>query len=174
MTASPSQPAAMIRLHKHVQATPARVFEALTDPEQYAHWFAPDPHVKCGPVTIELRVGGTFRFEMVSPDGNTHIGGGTFTEIIENRKISYTWSWENNPEFGADSHVTWELFEADNHLNPGSPATEIVLTHDKLNTAGERSEHTSGWWQSLRALGYYVRGVDPREAMYGKPASSAS
>lgn len=174
MTASPSQPSAMIRLNKHVQATPARVFEAITTPDQYPQWFAPDPNLTCGEIVIELKVGGRFRVEMVRPDGHVHAGVGEFTEIIENKKISYTWSWEDNPEFGADSHVTWELFEADNHLNPGTPATEVVLTHDKLHTAGERSEHTSGWWLSLRGLGFYVRGVDPREAMYGKSASSTS
>ncbi|MBB6430106.1 SRPBCC family protein [Algisphaera agarilytica] len=174
MTSSPTQPSAMIRLHKHVQASPARVFEALTTAEQYTHWFAPDPNVTCGEVLIEPRVGGRFRFEMVTPDGSKHVGVGTFTEVIENQKISYTWSWESQPDFGANSQVTWELFETENHYAPGEPATEIVLTHDKLHTSAERSEHTGGWWQCLRALGYHVRGVDPREAIYGKPAANAS
>lgn len=174
MTTSPAQPSTSIRLHKHVQASPARVFEALTTADQYAKWFAPDPNITCGEVVVEPAVGGAFRFEMVMPDGSKHVGIGTFTEVVENQKISYTWSWENQPDFGGNSQVTWELFEAENHLNPKQPATEVVLTHDKLNTAAERSEHTGGWWQCLRALGYYVRGVDPREAMFGKPAASAS
>ena len=52
------------------------------------------------------------------------------------------------------------------------PATEIVLTHEGLNTPVERSEHTGGWWGCLKALGYFVRGIDPREAMYGQPAKA--
>ena len=169
---SPTQPADMIRLHKHVRATPARVFEALTSPDQYPQWFAPAPNTRCGEVVIEPWVGGRFRFEMVSPDGEQHVGVGTFTEVIENLKLSYTWSWESNPGFGENSQVTWELFAADNHIEPGQPATEIVLTHEKLPTAAERSEHTGGWWSCLRALGYHVRGVDAREAMYGQSAEA--
>jgi len=161
-----SNVAPSIRLHKLVRASRQRVFEALTTAEQYPHWFAPGPKESCVNVIVEPRVGGRFRFEMTDGDGNAHVGVGEFTEVVEHRKLSYTWMWENNPEFGGDSQVTWELFDADNPYDAGQPATEIVLTHDKLPTPAERSEHTGGWWNCLRALGYYVRGVDPREAMF--------
>ncbi|MEM1028546.1 MAG: SRPBCC domain-containing protein [Planctomycetota bacterium] len=163
----PTEVLPSIRLNKLVRATPERVYEALTTPEQYPHWFAPGPKENCGNVVIEPWVGGRFRFEMTAGDGSQHVGVGEFTEVVESRKLSYTWTWENNPDFGGNSVVTWELFEADNPYEPGAPATEIVLTHDKLPTAAERSEHTGGWWNCLRALGYHVRGVDPREAMFG-------
>lgn len=172
MTPSPTPSVNYIRLHKHVQATPQRVFEALTTPEQYPKWFAPDPKVDCGNIVIEPRVGGKVRFEMLGADGSKHVGVGEITEIVENKKLSYTWSWENEPGFGENSQVTWELFEATNHRDPDQPATEIVLTHDRLNSAAERSDHTGGWWNALRAIGYYVRGVDPREAMYGQAVAS--
>lgn len=171
MTPAPlpaTTPLPMIRLHKHVRATRQRVFEAMTTADQLPHWFAPDPNVECGNVVVEAWVGGKFRFEMIGKDGSQHIGVGTFTEVIENQKISYTFGWETNPDFGSNSQVTWELFEAENHIEPGEPATEIVLSHEKLPSAPERSEHTGGWWTCLRALGYYVRGVNAREAMFGK------
>lgn len=157
-----------VRLTKLVRAPRKRVFEALTTADQFPHWFAPDPKVACGPILIEPWVGGKFRFEMNSADGKPHIGVGQFTEVVEHEKISYTWSWETNPDFGANSQVTFELFEAENPYDPDQPATEIVLTHEKLNTAAERSEHTGGWWQCLRALGYHVRGLDARQEMFGK------
>ncbi|MEO0515433.1 MAG: SRPBCC domain-containing protein [Planctomycetota bacterium] len=172
-SASPrTTPLPMIRLHKHVRATRQRVYEALTTPEQFPHWFAPGPNEKCGEVIVEPWVGGRFRFEMTDAKGEQHVGVGTFTEVVEHEKLSYSWTWENNPDFGGNSQVTFELFNAENHIEPGQPATEIVLTHEKLPTAAERSEHTGGWWNCLRALGYHVRGVDPREAMYGAVASS--
>ncbi len=175
MTASPtppSCPAPVIQLHKHVRATRQRVYEALTTADQFPHWFAPGPMERCGGVIVEPWVGGRFRFEMTDGRGKQHIGVGTFTEVIEHQKLSYTWNWENNPDFGGNSQVTFELFDAENPIDPGQPATEIVLTHEKLHTAAERSEHTGGWWNCLRALGYYVRGVDPHQAMYGKTASA--
>lgn len=160
-----------IRLHKLVRATPQRVYEAWTTPEQFTQWFAPDPSGRCTNVIVEPWVGGRFHFEMANDNG-AHVGHGEFTEVVENQKLSYTWTWENNPEFGGNSQVTIEFFEAENHVEPGEPATEIVLTHDRLPSAAERSEHTGGWWNTLRAVGYYVRGVDPREAMYGQQAAA--
>lgn len=87
---------------------------------------------------------------MIDPEGNPHVGSGKFTQVIENQKISYTWSWQDMPDFGANSLVTFELFDAENPYDKDQPATEIVLTHEKLNTAAERSEHTGGWWNCLR------------------------
>jgi uncharacterized protein YndB with AHSA1/START domain len=162
------QPLPSIRLHKLVRASKPRVYEALTRAEEFPRWFAPGPNEHCGEVIVEPWVGGRFRFEMAGGDGQTHIGVGTFTEVVENEKLSYTWTWENNPDFGGDSQVTFELLDAENPYDDG-PATEVILTHDKLPSAAERSEHTGGWWNTLRALGYHVRGVDPRQAMYGQP-----
>ncbi|MEM1097591.1 MAG: SRPBCC domain-containing protein [Planctomycetota bacterium] len=173
----PTDPAAnvstSIRLHKLVRASRERVFEAWTTPEQMCEWFAPEPDIVCKDVSIEPKVGGAFRFTMQSPNA-THTGGGTITAFDRPTKLAYTWSWEGMPDFGADSLVTIELFEAQNPYDPEQPATEVVLTHAKLNSAAERSEHTGGWWGTLRALGFYVRGVDPREAMAPSEAAGKS
>lgn len=171
MTPPTSPTEKYVRLHKHVRATRQRVYDAWLDAEQYCQWFAADPKHQCTEVSIDARVGGTMRIVMQSP-GGTHIGGGEFIELIPGEKIVYTWTWEDMPEFGGNSKVTIELFETDNPYED-APATEIVLTHEGLNTAAERSEHTGGWWATLRAMGYYVRGVDPREAMFGQPQKNA-
>lgn len=171
MTVVQTPPDHSIRLNKLVRAPRQRVFEAWTQPEQIAAWFAPEPDTVCRDVTLEPEVGGAFRFAMESPKG-LHVGGGTITAFDPPNKLAYSWSWEGMPDFGHDSHVTIELFEAENPYDDGRPATEVVLTHERLATASERSEHTGGWWASLRALGFYVRGVDPREAMFGKAAAS--
>ncbi|MEM8782252.1 MAG: SRPBCC domain-containing protein [Planctomycetota bacterium] len=155
-----------IRLNKLVRASRERVFEAWTNPDQLAVWFAPDADTTCNDVTIEPRVGGTFRFCMTSSNGK-HTGGGKFTVFDPPNVLAYTWSWEEQPDFGADSLVTIELHEAENPYDEGQPATEVILTHERLKTAVERSEHTGGWWGALRGLGFYVRGVDPKTAMSG-------
>ncbi|MFN3166527.1 MAG: SRPBCC domain-containing protein [Phycisphaeraceae bacterium] len=166
------QPDASVRLNKLVQAAPQKVYDTWLDPETYPHWFAADPGVNCTSVQIDARVGGTMRIVMLTPGGE-FVGGGEFLELQPGRRIVHTWSWENEPNFGANSTITIDLFEADNPHGDG-PATEIVLTHEGLKTAHERSDHTGGWWNTLRAIGYYVRGVDAREAMYGQNAGADS
>ncbi|MEM9913965.1 MAG: hypothetical protein AAF911_03280 [Planctomycetota bacterium] len=49
--------------------------------------------------------------------------------------------------------------------------TELFYNDIRRNAA-ERGEHSGGWWSCLRALGYHVRGVDAREAMYGQSAEA--
>jgi uncharacterized protein YndB with AHSA1/START domain len=74
---------------------PARlVFEAWSKPEHIKRWFGPD----CYPVTlaeIDFRVGGAWRFAMTGPDGkqNTPFGG-EYLEIVPNRKIVFSNSFE--------------------------------------------------------------------------------
>jgi len=165
-----SEPDKRIRLNKLVQASPQKVYDTWLDPQTYPKWFAADPNVDCTSVQIDSKVGGKIRIAMTTPDGE-FIGEGEFIELQPGRRIVHAWSWLGEPDFGADSTIIIDLYETDNPHGDG-PATEIVLTHEGLGTAYERSDHTGGWWSTLRAIGYFVRGVDPREAMYGGDAAA--
>ncbi len=160
-----------VRLHKLVQASPQQVYDTWLDATTYPKWFAPDPNSRCTSVSIDARVGGHLRIKMQSPNHGTITGTATFTQLVPGRRIAYTWGWEELPEMGAGSIVTIEFFEAENPYGDG-PATEIILTHEGLKTVMERSEHTGGWWGCLKAIGYFVRGVDPIAVMYGQPAQT--
>jgi len=76
---------------------PARLlFEAYSKPEHIKQWFGPVGW----PVTLcemDFRVGGKFRFAMTGPSGkqNTPFGG-TYREIIPNRKIVYDNGFETD------------------------------------------------------------------------------
>jgi uncharacterized protein YndB with AHSA1/START domain len=69
---------------------PARLlFEAWSKPEHMMKWFGP----KGWPVTMcemDFRVGGRYRMAMTGPNGeqNTPFGG-TYREIVPNRKITF-------------------------------------------------------------------------------------
>ncbi len=90
-------------------AAPARiVFEAYTKPEHIKRWFGPKPW----PVTraeMEFREGGRFRFQMTGPGGE--LGppfGGTYLEIVPNRKIVYDNAFEETPDEKMVVTVTFE------------------------------------------------------------------
>jgi uncharacterized protein YndB with AHSA1/START domain len=78
-----------------VYDVPARfLFEAWSKPEHVRKWFGP----KGWPITlceIDFRVGGRFRFAMTGSSGeqNTPFGG-TYLEIVPNRKIVYDNAFE--------------------------------------------------------------------------------
>ncbi|MEM6333998.1 MAG: SRPBCC domain-containing protein [Planctomycetota bacterium] len=164
----PPAPPDAIRLNKLVRAPREHVFQLWTDPAHFNKWFAPGPKTTCD-AQMDVRVGGSLRFAM--NDGkNDHIGIGEYTAVDAPNLLAFTWSWETMPDFGAGSLVTVHFFDAPNPYDD-TPATEVVLTHERLGSAVERSEHIGGWWDTLRALGYYARGVEPREAMHGSAAT---
>jgi uncharacterized protein YndB with AHSA1/START domain len=74
---------------------PARLlFEAFSTREHLLQWFGP----KGWPLTlceVDFRVGGRYRFAMTGPSGeqNTPFGG-SYLEIVPNKKIVYDDAWE--------------------------------------------------------------------------------
>jgi uncharacterized protein YndB with AHSA1/START domain len=72
------------------------VYRAMTTPELVKRWW----HAKRGTVTIvdiDLRVGGTWRYVMVTPDG-TDVGfHGEYREIVPNERIVSTEVFEGLP-----------------------------------------------------------------------------
>lgn len=167
----PIQPDNAVRLNKLVQASTQQVYDTWLDGAMYPKWFAPDPQATCTQATIDATVGGKFRI-VIGTHGGDHVGFGEFLELVPGKRIVSTWSWEGEGEAGSNTTLTLELYEAENPHGDG-PATEIVLTHAGLTTAAHRSDHTGGWWGCLKALGYFVRGVDPREAMHSQTNKTA-
>ena len=74
---------------------PARLlFEAYSKPEHVMKWFGP----KGWPLThceMDFRVGGRYRFVMTGPSGQQYPPfGGTYLEIVPNKKIVYDDAFE--------------------------------------------------------------------------------
>jgi uncharacterized protein YndB with AHSA1/START domain len=56
------------------------VYRAWTDPEHIQRWFGPKGF-RCTTYAIDLRVGGTWRFDMLAPDGTRYPNRMTFLEM---------------------------------------------------------------------------------------------
>ena len=65
----------------------AAVYAAWSDPEQIKHWMGPSDDFGEAEVTIDVRVGGRYRYIMHAPDGEVHRVGGVFREVIANQAI---------------------------------------------------------------------------------------
>ncbi len=88
---------------------PARLlFEAHSKPEHIRRWFGPEgwPVTHC---EMDFRVGGHYRFAMTGPDGQQGTPfGGTYLEIVPDRKIVYDDAFESP---GAERMVVTVTFE---------------------------------------------------------------
>ena len=88
---------AQILIKREFDAPRHLVYSAYTTPDLVRRWW----HAKRGEVTlveIDLRVGGRWRYVMVTPDG-TEVGfHGEYREIVSNERIVSTEVYEGLPE----------------------------------------------------------------------------
>ena len=83
MTAAPAK---QLVIERTITASPERVFDAFTDPEQLTQWWWPNGFT-CPAAEVDLRVGGTYRLAMQWPDSVptdnqfSHYMGGEYYEI---------------------------------------------------------------------------------------------
>jgi uncharacterized protein YndB with AHSA1/START domain len=84
-------------LTRLIDAPPAKVFRAWTDPELLKQWFAPLPYTT--PVAeLDVRPGGANFIVMRGPDGKDLPNRGVYLEVVENERLvvtdAYTKAWE--------------------------------------------------------------------------------
>lgn len=139
-----------------IDASSEVVFRALTEPQKLTKWFQDQ-------VILEPKVGGRVRFvtlKEIHPEwklDRDYIMEGTIKEFVPNKKLSYTWKFDDTPDF-PETTVTWELDEID------SNKTKLQLTHlgftgkEKGNFSLE--SHTEGWAEALNKLAKCCNGIE--------------
>ena len=132
---------------RKLNASPAKVWRALTQPEALKQWMAPDAAFAIPVAETDLRVGGRYHVVMKSPDGEEHDVSGVYREIVASKRLVYTWAWKSTPE--RESLVTWELRAADG-------GTELTLKHEQFADEEARDKHQQGWTGCLARLEKYV------------------
>jgi uncharacterized protein YndB with AHSA1/START domain len=138
-TATATKPS--LTLKRRINAPPAKVFAAFTEPQTIARWFGP-PGVQKVEAETDLRIGG--RYRIVGHMANDiHEVGGVYREIVPNEKLVYTWAWKSTPE--RESLVTL-LFK------PDDGGTILTLTHEQFFDDDARDRHQHGWGGALDKL----------------------
>jgi len=133
---TPKTKAYELEMERTLQAPIAKVWDALTDRELVGRWYGPTEDFRTEVLEWDFRVGGKYRIAMHAPDGNTHTCYGVFSEITPMKRVSYTWSWEDQDPM--DSLVTFELSEKGGQ-------THLQFRHSGLPTEDSRVHHEKGW-----------------------------
>jgi uncharacterized protein YndB with AHSA1/START domain len=95
---------------------------------------------------VDPRVGGRYRIEMRSPNGEAHNVGGVYREVIANEKLVFTWAWDAAPPDEPHESLVTVLFK------PDGDGTLLTLTHEKLFDEASRQGHEHGWIGALDKL----------------------
>ena len=136
-----------LTLKRRLNASPAKVYAAWTDPEKIARWFGP-AQVVAGSVRadIDARIGGRYRISFDMEDGEHHEVGGVYREMVPNQRLTFSWAWHSTPE--RESQVTISL-------KPDGDGTLLTLHHEQLFDQAARDGHEGGWIGTLDKLEDY-------------------
>ena len=124
-----------VTLVRRIKASPARVWAAITQPEQMMQWWGPD----AGPTLsaeADVRPGGRFSVVFRLLNGEEHNPTGIYREVVPQKKLVFTWEWAGAPE--RESLVTFRL-------EPIDGGTELTLIHERLPDQDARKSHEAGW-----------------------------
>ena len=137
-----------------VDAPIDKVFSAVSDQDELTSWF-PDVAV------LEKRKGGRVCFRFLKSEKNNldkdHEMNGKIVKFIPNKEISYTWQFQNTPEFSTNTLVTWR-FES-----LGKNKTKVILKHSgfTVNNSEKFAEHSQAWTWFVSRLGNYLTKNEP-------------
>ncbi|MDE2585148.1 MAG: SRPBCC domain-containing protein, partial [Betaproteobacteria bacterium] len=126
------------------------VWKAMVEPEHMQRWWGPDGFSIEG-VTMDLRVGGTWTFVMVGPDGTRFPNHSVFTEITPPSRLAFD---------HGDGERVW--FEASIDLQDTGSGTLVTLrqlypSKEFRNEVVTKYGAIEGGKQHLAKLEAYVR-----------------
>jgi uncharacterized protein YndB with AHSA1/START domain len=104
-----------ILIVREFAAPPWLVFRAWTTPELVSRWWTGGCN-EMKVAEIDLRVGGAWRWVLVTPDGHEVAFHGEYREVVEDERLVYTEIYEAYPGPGVLVTVDFEETEAGDTL----------------------------------------------------------
>lgn len=116
------------------------VFKAWVEPERIKRWRGPRGFITTA-CEVDLRPGGAWRVEKLTPTGGNEWAGGVFREIVEPERLVFTHTWldaAGNPKH--ETLVTITLAE-----HAGGRQTHMTFRQEIFESVAERDNHNWGW-----------------------------
>jgi uncharacterized protein YndB with AHSA1/START domain len=134
-----------LHIERLIAAPPAKVYSLWVEPDRLVKWWGPEGY-DIPEHSLDIRSGGAWRTVMRSPDGSRHTVSGAYRELVPEKRLVFTWGWEDdNGKRGHETEVT-VTFEA----APGG--TRLVLRQRPFEDKDSRDRHRKGWESSLNCL----------------------
>ena len=142
----------VLRVSRRLKAPRALVYKMFTDAAHLTRWFGPIGHT-CLESVVGPRVGGRFFAALKGPDSVIRRVAGTFTEVVPDRRLAFTWAWldeagqPREPDLNTVVTLTFEDRDGE---------TELNLRHDGFPNAERAGMHDKGWVSSFECLAQYL------------------
>jgi uncharacterized protein YndB with AHSA1/START domain len=149
--------ASAVHVTRELAAPRDEVFRAWTDPDLFKRWFTP-PGNAAVTAELDVRPGGKYRITVQRTElvpGTSYIVG-NYLEVVPPHRLVFTFGWEEPPPLEGmealetlDSRVTVQFRDV-------GGATELSITHERLDTPELRAFHRFGWESTLDQLARIV------------------
>lgn len=130
-----------------IRGSAARIFDALTNPEERMRWWGAPGRFQTTHMESDLRPGGKWMMRGIGMGDKPFTVAGEYRQIERPRLLVFSWlpDWQEN---APETLVRWDLEEKDG-------VTTVRLTHSGLISESSRASHR-GWPQILGWLQEYV------------------
>jgi uncharacterized protein YndB with AHSA1/START domain len=138
-------------------APPSVVFAMWSRAEHMKRWMGPKGFT-CPEMSIDLRVGGRYHGMIKSADHGENWFGGVYREIVPDKRLVFTFTWENDgPSAGLETVVTINFEERDGKT--------IQTFHQQPFRAVERRDgHVDGWSEAFDKQAAYAEKIAKEQA----------
>ena len=138
-----------LEIRRVIKAPRDRVYAAWTDSAQLRQWFGPE-NVRTQNLIADAREGGKFQWDLIDSEGDQLTMLGEFRELQPDRKIVFTWQWQDDEKW--ENHFSVVTID----LEDANGGTELRLTHEQLPNEESRKGHNEGWNSALNKLETFV------------------
>lgn len=134
------------------------LFKAWTDHQLLMEWFC-CKGFKVVSAEVDLRVGGTWRSSMESPEGGIYTERGIYREITPPERLVMTWEWE--AVGGSEEHtIGYETVVSVNFEPYEGNKTKMYFKQEIFESEESRDSHNKGWNEAFDNLQLYLKLVD--------------
>lgn len=138
------------------------VWRAWTEPAQLARWWGPHQFTATVP-TLDLRVGGAYRYVMHGPDGMEYPMSGTFTEVVPPERLVMAIDLSDHPDWwfaqvmpeAVENHHLLDHVQTITFEEVGAQTRVTVTAHfatPEILACMAKLGMNEGWSQSLEKL----------------------
>lgn len=133
-----------LRIVRVFPVTVERLYQALVTEAEVAAWLHPGS-LQCAECRWPALAGASWRLVMVNAEGKRFSVGGRVLEVAANRRLVFTWVWEEGEFAGIETTVTASV-------GTHAGGAELTLLHEGLPNAAARQAHDGGWNLTLENL----------------------
>jgi uncharacterized protein YndB with AHSA1/START domain len=132
-----------------IDAPAAKVFAALTEPDQLTQWWGDDSTYRVTSMERDLTVGGKWKTTGQGSNGQPFAVEGIYRTIDPPHVLEYTWRYDWAAPGAGETLVRIELTEE-------AGSTLVRVTHSGFTDAQDRDNHGEGWKRVLGWLAAFV------------------